>query len=69
MKKFRILLIGAVLIAVLIPLAASAGGVFYCSTSVTSGGYGTYSRPWACSTDDQLDYVIDDVICEDYHGG
>jgi len=69
MKKFRIFLLMAVLIAVLIPITASAGGVFYCSTSVSSGGSGTYGRPWACSTDDQLDYVIDDVICEDYYGG
>lgn len=69
MKKFRILAILAVLIAVLIPVAVSAGGVFYCSTSVTSGGDGSYYNPWACSTEGQLDYVINDMICDTYYGG
>jgi len=69
MKKIRIIALVAVLIALLIPVAVSAGGVFYCSTSVTTGGTGSYSNPWACSTDDQLDYVINDVICDTYYGG
>jgi hypothetical protein len=69
MKKFRILAIVAVLIAVLIPVAVNAGGVFYCSTNITSGGSGSYYNPWACSTAAQLDYVIDDRICDIYHGG
>lgn len=69
MKKFRIFAIVAVLIAVLIPVAVSAGGVFYCSTSVTSGGNGSYYNPWACSTDAQLDTVINDRICDTYYGG
>jgi hypothetical protein len=69
MKKFRIFLLLAVFVAVLIPITASAGGVFYCSASVASGGNGTYAYPWACSTDDQLEYVVDDLICGDYYGG
>lgn len=69
MKKIRIIVIVAVLIAVLIPIAVNAGGLFYCSNSITSGGSGSYNNPWACSTADQLDYVINDRICDTYHGG
>ena len=69
MKKFRIFLLLAVVVAVLIPISASAGGTFYCDTGVTSGGKGTFARPWACSTDDQLEHVVDDLICGDYYGG
>ena len=68
MKKFRIFTIVVVLIAVLIPVAVGASGVFYCSDSITSGGNGRYYDPWACSTANQLDNVIDD-IGETYYGG
>ena len=69
MKKFRLLIIVVVLIALIIPVAVSAAGTFYCSANVTSGGTGTYWDPWACSTDAQLDTIIDDVICDQYYGG
>jgi len=69
MKKIRILAIFAVLVAILIPLTVSAAGVFYCSTSVTTGGTGSISDPWACSTAAQLDTVINDNICDIYSGG
>ena len=69
MKKLRIIAVLAIMIAVLIPVAVSAAGVFYCSTSVTTGGVGSYYDPWACSTDEQLDTVIDDRICDIYTGG
>jgi hypothetical protein len=69
MKKIRLLAIVAVLIALLIPVYVSAAGVFYCSTSVTTGGSGTIDDPWACSDDTQLDSVINDQICDVYYGG
>jgi len=69
MKKLRLLAILAILIAVLIPVAVSAAGTFYCSTSVTIGGTGTLADPWACSDATQLDSVIDDQICAVYSGG
>jgi hypothetical protein len=69
MKKLRILTILAILIAVLIPVAVSAAGTFYCSSSVTSGGTGTLADPWACSDATQLDSVINDQICDVYSGG
>ncbi len=69
MKKIRILMIVAVLIAVLIPVAVSAAGVFYCSALISSGGNGSYSFPWACSTEAQLNDIIMNVICFQYDGG
>ena len=69
MKKLRILAIFAILIAVMIPVAVSAAGVFYCSTSVAVGGTGSQGDPWACSDDTQLNSVIDDQICDIYNGG
>lgn len=69
MKKTRLVAILAILIALVIPLSASAAGTFYCSTSVTTGGTGTLVDPWACSDDTQLQSVIDDQICAIYMGG
>jgi hypothetical protein len=69
MKKIRILMIVAVFIALLIPVAVSAAGVFYCSASISSGGDGSYAYPWACSTDAQVNSIINDVICRQYNGG
>jgi len=69
MKKMRLIAILAILIALVIPLSASAAGTFYCSTSVTIGGSGTLTDPWACSDDTQLDSVINDQICDIYNGG
>lgn len=72
MKKFRnILLIAvfAVMVVGMVPSAVNAAGTFYCSTSVTTGGTGTLSDPWACSDATQLDTVINDQICDLYSGG
>ena len=72
MKKLRnILLIAvfAVLVVGMVPTAVNAAGTFYCSTSVTTGGTGTLSDPWACSDATQLDTVINDQICDLYSGG
>ena len=69
MKKLRIIAILAILIAILIPVTVSAAGVFYCSTSITVGGTGSYTDPWACSDDAQLDTVINDYICDTHGGG
>ena len=69
MKKYRIIAILAIMIALLIPGAVNAAGTFYCSTSVTVGGSGTLADPWACSDDTQLQSVIDDQICDVYNGG
>lgn len=69
MKKIRVLLLAALLIAVLIPVAVSAAGVFYCSTLIGSGGNGSFANPWACSTNAQLQNIIQDIICTRYYGG
>lgn len=72
MKKLQIILvitIVAAMLVVLVPGEVDAAGVFYCSTSVTTGGDGSYDNPWACSTEDQLQSVIDDSICDIYFGG
>jgi len=69
MKKFRILIIYAVLVAVLIPGTVSAAGVFYCSTTDATGGDGSYDDPWACTDAAELDIVINDQICDIYNGG
>jgi hypothetical protein len=69
MKKIRVLFVAAILIAVLIPVAVSAAGAFYCSTLISSGGNGTWAYPWACSTEAQLQNIIYDIICERYNGG
>jgi len=69
MKKIRIALIAAILVALLIPMAVSAAGVFYCSEAKSSGGNGTYNNPWACRTQAQLDNIIYDRICAVYNGG
>ena len=59
----------AVLLALMIPAAVSAAGVFYCTTLRDSGGNGTYSNPWACSTNAQFNTVVYDYICSRYGGG
>jgi LPXTG-motif cell wall-anchored protein len=69
MKKFRILLILAVLVALMIPVAVQAAGTFYCSTLISSGGDGSYAYPWACSTNEQFNTIVYDYICERYGGG
>jgi LPXTG-motif cell wall-anchored protein len=68
MKKIHIILITALLIAVLIPAAVSAAGVFYCDADRETGGAGTWANPWACATDQQTDDIVN-TICLDYYGG
>jgi len=69
MSKLRMALILALLLALAVPAAASAAGTFYCSALKSSGGNGSYANPWACSTTEQLNYVIYDTICNVYGGG
>lgn len=68
MKKTRILIVAAVLLALLIPAAVQAAGTFYCSTLIASGGEGSFADPWACGTDAQFNDVID-TICTTHGGG
>ncbi len=69
MKKFRMIAILAVLLAVLIPGTVSAAGVFYCSTTDATGGVGSIDDPWACTDAAELAIVINDQICDIYSGG
>ena len=69
MKKFRMIIIFSVLVALLIPGTVSAAGVFYCSTTDATGGDGSYDDPWACTDAAELDIVINDQICDIYTGG
>lgn len=72
MKKLRnivLIAVFAVMVVGMVPTAVNAAGTFYCSTSVTTGGTGTLSDPWACSDATQLDTVINDQICDLYSGG
>jgi hypothetical protein len=69
MKKLRYVLIGAILLAVLIPFTVQAAGTFYCSASYSGTGSGTFASPWGCSTQQELDYVINTLICGRYGGG
>jgi hypothetical protein len=69
MKKIRILAIAALVAAVLIPAAVLAGGTFYCSTTAATDGDGTLNNPWMCTTEEELNTVIDDRICATYLGG
>jgi LPXTG-motif cell wall-anchored protein len=69
MKKLWVLLVVAVIVSLVLPGSASAAGYFYCSTLLQSGGNGTFGSPWACATEDQLNNLIDDVICQQYYGG
>ena len=67
-KNFLIILILSLLVALLIPATVSAAGSFYCSALKASGGAGTWSNPWACNSQAQLDDVVD-TICDVYAGG
>jgi hypothetical protein len=69
MKKMRILIFVAALIALLIPTAVQAGGVFYCSTLYSQGGNGSYRYPWACADENQFNQIVNQVICAQYGGG
>jgi len=69
MKKFRMIAIFAILVAVLIPATVSAAGVFYCSTTDATGGDGSYDDPWACTDAAELDIVINDQQIKNYNDG
>lgn len=69
MKNIRIAIVLAVVLALLIPMTVNAAGTFYCSSLIASGGDGSYAYPWACADQTQLDYIIYDVICNQYSGG
>ena len=69
MKKLRYVLIVAILLAVVIPFTVQAAGTFYCSASYSNNGSGSYADPWGCSTQQELDYVINTLICGRYGGG
>ena len=68
MNKIRIAFILVMLVTLLIPITVQAAGTFYCSTLRSTGGDGTYSNPWACSTNAQFNNVVD-TICNRYDGG
>ena len=69
MKRRSIVLLATVLLALAIPLTVYAAGYYYCTTLPTAGGgNGTYAYPWACSTNEQLNHIIYDLICS-YGGG
>ena len=69
MKKLRYVLIVAILLAVLIPFTVQAAGTFYCSAGYSNAGAGTFANPWGCSTQAELDNVINTLICGRYGGG
>ena len=69
MKKLRYVLIAVILLAMLIPFTVQAAGTFYCSASSSNTGSGTFGNPWGCSTQQELDYVINTLICSQYGGG
>lgn len=68
MNKIRIAIIVAALLGLLITTAVSAAGTFFCTDLVASGGNGSFRNPWACSTEQQFNQVVQ-VICNQYNGG
>ncbi len=69
MKRRSIVLLVVLVLALAIPVTVYAAGYYYCTTLLTSpGGNGTFNYPWGCSTNDQLNHVIYDLICS-YGGG
>jgi len=69
MKKLRVVLVVAVLLALLIPVTVMAAGTFYCDASSSVNGNGAFANPFGCSTQQELDYVINTLICNQYGGG
>jgi len=69
MKKVRLVVVFAVLLALLIPFTVQAAGTFYCSASFSNGGNGSYTSPWGCTNQQELDYVINTLVCNRYGGG
>lgn len=58
---FLVLVALALAVMPLVNVQAQVGPWYYCSATRTSGGSGTYYDPWACSTQPQLDSVINTV--------
>ncbi len=69
MKKVRIVLIVAILLALVIPFTVQAAGTFYCSANFSNGGNGSFNNPWGCATQQDVDYVINTLVCAQYGGG
>ena len=69
MKKLHFALIVAFLLSLLLPFTVQAAGTFFCSATISQGGDGSYANPWACSTQDQLNVVINTNVCADNGGG
>ncbi len=68
MKKFKIILIVAILIAALIPMIVYAQGVWYCDGITEGGGNGTWYDPWGCALEEEFDAIVYEKIGE-LHGG
>ena len=68
MKKLKIILIAAILIAAFIPIAVYAQGVWYCDGLTEGGGNGTWYDPWGCALETELDEIVFEIIGE-LHGG
>lgn len=64
--KARMILFALIALALvampLVNVQAQTGPWYYCSATRTSGGSGTYYDPWACSTEAQIDTVVN-TIC------
>jgi hypothetical protein len=45
----------------LLPLVARADTVYFCNASVSQGGNGSATSPWACADDAQLEAVLNTV--------
>ena len=69
MNKIRIMIIATLLIAVLIPMAVYAQGVWYCDGLTEGGGNGTWYDPWGCALEEEFDAVIKEKIGILYGGG
>lgn len=44
-----------------LPLSARADTTYFCNASVTQGGNGSATSPWACADDAQLEAVLNTV--------
>ena len=69
MNTIRIMIISTLLIALLIPMAVYAQGVWYCDGFTEGGGKGTWYDPWGCALDEEIDVIIKEKIGKLYGGG
>ncbi len=58
----RALVLAVVVGLCALPLAAAADNTYFCNASVSQGGNGSATAPWACADDAQLDAVLN-TIC------